>query len=93
MQIDCTKTHCQRADKTTGKNWVGEKILKNKRMQAATCQGVGGAVSVGTYEADLACVEGRGLMQITSEAAAQMLRKFPARGISPVTRPTRRCNA
>lgn len=26
------------------------------------------------------CVEGRGLMQITSEAAAQMLRKLPALG-------------
>lgn len=45
MQIDCTKTHSQQADKAAEKK-VGrkqgekaeEKILKNKRMQAATCQ-------------------------------------------------------
>lgn len=49
MQIDCTKTHSQKADKAAGKKWeenrerkAEEKILKNKRMQAATCQLRGG---------------------------------------------------
>lgn len=93
MQIDCTKTHCQLKKCGRGKTREkqgksgGKDIEKqeNASSHMSVEQGGKGLKWWGVCRMRVngrlcVCVEGRGLMQITSEAAAQMLRKLPALG-------------